>query len=63
MEPLNKGDSPSLTLVPRIKALLQLASDFIDVFDDMIQEATSSRASPATASGSQRFKVSAHSSA
>jgi hypothetical protein len=38
MEPLNKGDSPSLTLVPRIKALLQLASDLIDVFDDMIQE-------------------------
>jgi Zn-dependent M16 (insulinase) family peptidase len=38
MEQLNADDTHSRTLVTRIKLLLQLASDLITVFDDMLQE-------------------------
>jgi hypothetical protein len=40
MEQLNSDDTPIRTLVPRIKALLQLASDLTEIFDDMLQESS-----------------------
>jgi hypothetical protein len=38
MEQINANDTPARTLMPRIKVLLQLASDLIDVFDSMLEE-------------------------
>ncbi len=38
MEQVNTDNTPSSTLIPRIQALLRLASNLIKLLDDMIQE-------------------------